>query len=105
MADFFNFDDFDFGDSKSGKLPPQQVRLLKTINAYLQALSVTQDEKEFFEGASELLRSFAAFLKQSSYIKDLENEFREEYSLQAIEYAIENLYENLSSRSVVKFDN
>ena len=87
------------------ELTPQQVRLIKSINAMLAHVLVTQNEEEYFEGSAEFLRMCAALIKQAHFTEKLKGVDNIPYAQQALEYSIDVLQEYLSNSKVITYDN
>ena len=49
------------------ELTPQQIRLLRSISMMLIHVLSTEDEAEFFEGSTELMRLTASCIKLSNF--------------------------------------
>ena len=86
------------------ELESQQTRLIRTINSYLMHVLTTEDESEFFEGSSELLKMAAIAIKQSNYMKNRGDE-EIKHAEQAIEYSVESLFEHMAKSKLVSLDN
>ncbi len=88
----------------TNELKPQQVRLLKTINALLTHVVKTDEEPEFFEASAELMRQIASLIKQSNFV-EATGEDPVEYAVQALEYSIDHLADMIHGDDVISFDN
>ena len=86
-------------------LLPQQVRLIKTAITLIHHVMTTGEETEFFESSSELMKIAASIIKQSHFAEDLKEKDFPSFADQAIEYSLDNLYDNLSHSKIVTFDN
>jgi ABC-type uncharacterized transport system substrate-binding protein len=87
------------------ELKAHQVRILKTINALAQALMTTDNEEDFFEGTTELVKAIANAAKKSNFTEIYSKGEAIQYAEQAIEYAVDHLGDDLQQGSFVRFDN
>jgi len=83
----------------TSQLSPGQIRLIRTYYSTLMHVLLTDEEKGYFEGAADLMRITAALIKEAPYAA-FSNE-----SLQALEYALENLQERIQVAKVDIYDN
>ena len=86
------------------KLGPNQIRLLKSINALLAQVVATEDEGVFFESSAELMRTCASLIQQSRFAETLIHMDDIPYAEQALEYSLELLQEHMSQSNVVNYD-
>ena len=86
-------------------LKPAQVRLIRSLNAMLTHLLVTDEEAEFFDGSAEFMRMCAALIKQSHFTERLLAEENIPYADQALEFAVDVLSEHMTLSKVVHYDN
>ena len=78
-----------------------QVRLLKRAMALLDHVSHVDEEAEYFEASSELLRVVAQVIKFSNFNKgDSEIEMAD----QALEFCVDRLADQIYTKDLVKFD-
>ena len=78
-----------------------QVRLLKRAMALLDHVSQVDEEAEYFEASSELLRVVAQVIKFSNFNKgDSEIEMAD----QALEFCVDRLADQIYTKDLVKFD-
>ncbi len=83
-------------------LSPQQVRLIKSINLMLKHVLTTENEEEYFEHSSDLLRFVATAIKKANFS---ENDQAIEYSRQALEFCVDTLSEQVYSDDLLQYDN
>lgn len=86
-------------------LSPAQVRLIRSLNAMLTHLLVTDEESEFFDGSAEFMRMCASLIKQSHFTEMLMAEDNIPYADQALEFAVDVLSEHMTLSKVVTYDN
>lgn len=84
------------------ELSATQIRLLKTINALLIHVMIADEESEYFESSSELIRKTAELVKHASFA-DKNKEI--DYGTQAVEFAIDFLNETLEENKLRNIDN
>lgn len=84
------------------ELTSAQKRLLQSLGPLLAHLMSTDDEEEYFEASKELLHLSAAIIKQSNF-PQLNRHIP--YGEQAVEYALDQLNEVISSSDPIKWDN
>jgi hypothetical protein len=87
------------------ELTPQQVRLIKSINAMLAHVLVTENEEEYFEGSAEFMRMCAALIKQAHFTENLKGINNVPYAQQALEYSLDVLQEYVTTSKVITYDN
>jgi hypothetical protein len=87
------------------ELTPQQVRLIRSINAMLAHVLITENEEEYFEGSAEFMRMCAAIIKQAHFTEKLKTVNNVPYAQQALEYSMDVLSEYITSSKVVTYDN
>lgn len=87
------------------ELSPAQVRLIRSLSTMISHTLTTDEEADFFESASELLKMCAILIKQSNFIQNLPTTKAKEYSEQAIEYSVENIFENMDEKKLLNLDN
>ena len=86
-------------------LSPAQIRLIRSLNAMLTHLLITDEEAEFFDGSAEFMRMCAALIKQSQFTERLLAEDNIPYADQALEFAVDVLNEHMTLSKVVHYDN
>ena len=84
------------------ELSSQQVRLIKTINSLLTHVLSTDEEADYFESSSELLRVFATAIKKANFSKSDDGI---DYSKQALEFCVDTLNDQVYEDSLVQYDN
>lgn len=83
-------------------LSAQQIRLIRSLNVALQSLMSTTDERTLFVESLELIRLAGASIKQSNFGQKKIG--KTTYGDQALELAVDELYELLKSKQVAQFD-
>ena len=73
------------------ELTPTQVRLIKSINSLISNVLSADEEAEYFDMSSELIRKTAELIKHSEFADQNKNMA---YGDQAVEFAIDFLHEN-----------
>ena len=89
----------------TSELTPNQVRLIKSLNSLLLGVITTDDEAEFFDDSAEAMRICASLIQQSDFTQQYNYNKAIPYADQAIEYSIDILQEQMSSRKVTIYDN
>ncbi len=90
----------------TSEMSATQVRLIKTLTAALANVMVTEDECEYFEQSSEILRLCASIVQESNFSTiSAANKSSIPYGEQALEFALDNLTEQMAMAKVVKYDN
>ena len=87
------------------ELGPGQIRLIRSLATMISHTLTTDEESDFFESASELLKMCSMLVKQSNFILNLPNTKAKDYAEQAIEYSVEGLLENLHDKKIISLDN
>jgi hypothetical protein len=87
------------------ELNPQQVRLIKTVNTLLVQMLSAPDEAEFFDGSAEFMKAAANAIKQSNFVDNAKGMTNINFADQALEFAIDNLQENMQNNKIINFDN
>jgi hypothetical protein len=72
-------------------LTPMQVRLLKHAHTLLIHVLAAEDEEEYFEASSQLLKQAALIVKNANFA--LQTKSKIPYGEQAVEYSVDNLNE------------
>ena len=84
------------------ELTPTQVRLLKSVTSLLSHVLAADEESEFFETSSELMRKVAETIKHA----DFANKNQEmAYGDQAVEFAIDFLNDSMDQNKIQNIDN
>lgn len=84
------------------EMTPTQIRLLKTVTTLLSSVLSSDEESEYFELSSELLKKTAELIKHSDFAnmnKDMS------YGDQAVEFAVDFLNESLDQNRIHNIDN
>lgn len=85
------------------EMSEQQIRLIKTINALLGHVLTTDEEDEYFDSSSELLRVVATAVEKANFAHNNTSEI--EYAKQALEFCVDNLSEQIHEGNLVQYDN
>lgn len=86
----------------TSELSAQQIRLIKTINTMLTHVMRTLDEEEYFEGSAELMQLMANAINKANF-SDVEDQIQ--YGLQALEFSVDMLSDQVQTGEFLKFDN
>ncbi len=86
------------------ELNAQQIRLIKSINHMLSHVLTTDDECDYFDASSDLMKMVASAVKQSNFTAYWANNKNIPYAEQALEFSVDALAEQLGS-SIVEYDN
>jgi hypothetical protein len=87
------------------ELNPQQIRLIKSINSMLTHVLTTDDECDYFDGSSELMRMVASAVKQANFTADYTPNPDIPYAEQALEFSIDAIADQIHSNKIINFDN
>jgi hypothetical protein len=87
------------------ELSPAQVRLVKSITNLLSHVLTTDDESEYFEASSDLMKLIAGAIKQSNFAEVWSEDKNIEYSTQALEFCLDGLDEVIYNNKIVRLDN
>lgn len=87
------------------ELNAQQIRLLKGICSMLNHVLTTDDEGEYFDGSSELMRMVASVVKQSNFTTFWSENSNIPYAEQALEFCIDTVADQMNSNGITKHDN
>jgi hypothetical protein len=87
------------------ELDSAQIRLIKKINLMLSNMMVTDEESEYFNSSSELLKLVAQSVKDANFSKFWSENSNIKYADQALEYGVDSLSEDLSAQNLAGFDN
>lgn len=82
-----------------------QIRLLRSINSLLLHAFTTENEGEYFESSSELIKLCALSIQQANFNQQLSKKMQIPYATQALEFSLDNLTENMESNKLLFFDN
>ena len=86
-------------------MTPTQKRTIKSLNNLISEVSLTSDEKAFFENSAELLRLAASLIKMAKFTSEQRTENPIPYDDQVLEFSVEVLQEQIENSKVVSFDN
>jgi hypothetical protein len=84
------------------ELTGTQIRLIKTMNALMSQLLTAEDESEYFELSSELLKRAAEIIKHAHFTQQ---NSKLNYGEQAVEFALDFLNESLMNNKLDNIDN
>jgi len=84
------------------EMTPTQIRLIKNITSLLTSVLSSDEEGEYFELSSELLRKSAELIKHSDFA-NLNSDMS--YGDQAVEFAIDFINESLELGKMHNIDN
>jgi hypothetical protein len=89
----------------SSELKAHQVRLIKTVNSLISTLMTTDNEEEFFETTSELVKMVASAVKRSNFSEEFCKGEKIPYAEQALEFALDHLNDEIHNGDFLRFDN
>jgi hypothetical protein len=81
-----------------------QSRLIKRLSLMAAHVLKTGSEEEYFEGSAEMMRLCAALIR-TAHFKKCSAASGIPYSLQALEYALDVLNEEIEASKTLGFDN
>ncbi len=84
------------------EMTPTQVRLIKNVTSLLTSVLSSDEESEYFELSSELLKKTAELIKHSDFA-NMNAEMS--YGDQAVEFAIDFINESLELNKMHNIDN
>lgn len=84
------------------EMTPTQIRLIKNVTSLLTSVLSSDEESEYFEMSSELLRKTAELIKHSDFA-NMNSEMS--YGDQAVEFAIDFINESLETNKMHNIDN
>ncbi|MEX0799494.1 MAG: hypothetical protein WEB87_06720 [Bacteriovoracaceae bacterium] len=90
---------------EGSELSAQQKRLLKTVSNLLAHVMTTDDEGEYFDSSSELMKLVAGAIKQANFTSIWREDENIPYSTQALEFCLDNLNDEIYSDKIVRYDN
>ena len=90
---------------ESLEMNEQQKRLIKSINSLLSHVVTTDDESEYFNSSSELMRLVASAIKKSNFASEYGENQNIEYGNQALEFCVDKLSDQVYEDDVIKYDN
>jgi hypothetical protein len=83
-------------------LTPTQVRLIKSVTGLLTHVLAADEESEYFEMSSELMKKVAEAIKHADFAN---NNRKMNYGNQAVEFAIDFINESLDQNKIHNLDN
>ncbi|MGE3609094.1 MAG: hypothetical protein AB7I27_05865 [Bacteriovoracaceae bacterium] len=83
-------------------LTPTQIRLIKSMTALMAHALTAEDESEYFETSSQLLKKAAELIKHANFA---EHNKKICYGEQAVEFAVDFLNESLIENKLHNIDN
>ena len=86
---------------ETSELNELQVRLIKRAVALINHVNLTDEEPEYFETSSELLRVVAQIIRFSNINKPGTDV---EFADQALEFCVDRLADQIYQNDLVKFD-
>jgi hypothetical protein len=90
-----------------GTLNSTQTRLFNSMQKLLPHILTTEDEGDFFENSRELFRLMAFCLQEANFEKKSQQTFARPipYATQVLEFALDNLEEDLKNSKLYLLDN
>ena len=90
----------------ASELSPGQQRLIRYINSVLLHVITTHDEAEYFDGSNQAMRMLAALIRQANFAqKERERNSDIPYPVQALEFCMETMAQDLAQDKEIIFDN
>ena len=89
----------------SQELSSQQKRLLKSVTTLLAHVMTTDEEGDYFDSSSEVMKLVAGAIKQANFTSIWRENTEIPYSVQALEFCIDHLNEEIHSDELVRYDN
>lgn len=86
-------------------LTQEQIRMIKTLHGQILNVVTTDDESEYFNGSSEVMRLCASLIKKSFFGDNLKKESSIPYAEQALEFSVDSLQDQISNSKVIIYDN
>jgi hypothetical protein len=87
------------------EMSEQQMRLVKSINSLLSHVMTTDDESEYFNSSSELMRLVATAIKKSNFADGYGENADIPYGNQVLEFCVDKLSDQVYEDDVMKYDN
>lgn len=84
------------------ELSTHQIRLIKRVNSMISHVLTTDNESEYFDSSSELLKLTANIVKKANFA---EQDSKIEYSKQALEFCADILSDQVYEDDIVNYDN
>jgi len=89
----------------TSELNAQQIRLVKSINHMLAHVLTTDDECDYFDGSSDLMKMVASAVKQANFTSYWSENSNIPYAQQALEFSVDALAEQVGTDDIVEYDN
>ncbi len=89
----------------TSELSPAQIRLLKSIHSMASQVMTSENESDYFEGSTEVMRLCASMIMEANFSKNAKSRSAIPYAEQALEYSVSILEDYVSSKKVVNYDN
>lgn len=87
------------------ELNSQQQRLLKSVTNLLAHVMTTDEEGDYFDSSSELMKLVAGAIKQANFTSIWRENTEIPYSTQALEFCLDHLTDEIQSEDIVRYDN
>ena len=84
------------------EMTPTQIRLIKSINSLLGHVLIAEDENEYFEISSDLIKKTAELIQHASFAEKNKNMA---YGEQAVEFAVDFLHDAMDLKKIHNIDN
>ena len=81
------------------------TRLIKSLELIASQLVQSKNENDFFEDSAELLRICAVLVFNAQFAKEKEEITAIPYARQAIEYAVDHLFDLMIQDRINQYDN
>lgn len=90
---------------EAGELTAQQKRLVKSVANMLAHVMTTDQEADYFDSSSELMKLVAGAIKQANFTSIWREDENIAYSTQALEFCLDNLNDEIYSDKIIRYDN
>lgn len=87
------------------EMSESQKRLLKSVTTLLAHVMTTDEESEYFESSSEVMKLLAGAIKQSNFTSIWRENKDIPYATQALEFCLDHLNDEIHSDDIVRYDN
>lgn len=87
------------------ELTSQQRRLLKSVTTLLAHVMTTDEESEYFDSSSELMKLLAGAIKQANFSSIWRENTDIPYATQVLEFCLDNLTDEIQSDGIIRYDN
>ena len=87
------------------ELSAPQQRVLKTVTNLMARVMTTDEESEYFDSSSELMKLVAGAIKQANFTSIWRENEEIPYSTQALEFCLDNLSDEIQTQDIVRYDN